>query len=244
MELTAKQLGTRHPWILPNVKIYANPLTNQILKAGHMGIESELVDADYPTFLVYNKSWEKMKKEFYGIEELKMQKSQELHPEEEMMMVTSMEELDIANLITGSQHKIEEIDLKEVDSYMDMFLMENTEAEIKETLPEESIKDMMYEEDRFWNMNKLTDWNDEFRIELRNSDYEQLREKEDKIEQEAIMLTNVECEDLKKYKYKKQGRNQEYSAKHAPNGSVKTVKIFRIDIQKKIERSTKKSGTM
>ena len=62
---------------------------------------------------------------------------------------------------------------------MDMFLMENTEVKIKETLPEESIEDMMYEEDRFWNMNELTDWNDEFRIELRNIDYEELREKED-----------------------------------------------------------------
>ena len=41
----------------------------------HMGIESELVDAEYPIFLVYNKSWEKMKKEFYGIEEVKMPKS-------------------------------------------------------------------------------------------------------------------------------------------------------------------------
>ena len=82
---------------------------------------------------------------------------------------------------------------------MDMFLMENTEVKIKETLPEESIEDMMYEDDRFWNMTELTDWNDKFRIELRNSDYEQLREKEDEIEQEAIMLTNVECEDLKKF---------------------------------------------
>ena len=54
VELTAEQLGTRHPWILPNVKIYANPLTNQILMAGHMGIESEL--ADVPTFLVFDKT--------------------------------------------------------------------------------------------------------------------------------------------------------------------------------------------
>ena len=82
---------------------------------------------------------------------------------------------------------------------MDMFLMENTEVEIKETLAEESIEDMMYEEDRFWNITELTDWNDEFRVELKNSDYEQLRQKEDEIEEEAIMLTNVECEDLKKF---------------------------------------------
>ena len=106
-----------------------------------------------------------MKEDFYGIEEIQKQSSQDLHPQEEIMMVTSMEELDIANLITGSQHKIKEIDLKE---------MENTEAEINETL---SIEDMMYEEDRFWNMNEITNWNDKFKIELRSSDYEQLREK-------------------------------------------------------------------
>ena len=39
--------------------------------------------------------------------------------------------------------------------------METTEAKIEEILPEESIEDMMYEEDRFWNMTELTDWNDE-----------------------------------------------------------------------------------
>ena len=74
MELKAEQLGTRHPWILPNVKIYANPLTNQKIMAGHMGIESELVDADYPTFLVYNKTWEKMKEDFYSTEETELKR--------------------------------------------------------------------------------------------------------------------------------------------------------------------------
>ena len=152
VELTAEQLGTRHPCILPNVKIYANPLTNQILMAGHMDIESELLDADYPTFLVYNKTWEKMKEDFYGIKgNIQKENPRESQPEQERMMVTSMEELDITNLITGSQRKTEEINLKEVDSYMDMFLMETTEAKIEEILPEESIEDMMYEEDRFWN---------------------------------------------------------------------------------------------
>ena len=42
-------------------------------------------------------------------------------------------------------------------------------------------------------MNEITDWNDEFKVEIRSNDYEQLREMEDEIEQEAIMLTNVEC---------------------------------------------------
>ena len=35
--------------------------------AGHMGIESELVDTDYPTFIMYNKTWEKMNEDFYSI---------------------------------------------------------------------------------------------------------------------------------------------------------------------------------
>ena len=58
--VTAEQLGTRHPWILPNIKIYYNPLTNSLLLAGHMGIEEELVDQDYPQFLVHRDTWKKM----------------------------------------------------------------------------------------------------------------------------------------------------------------------------------------
>ena len=38
VDLTAEQLGTRHPWLSPNVKIYANPLTNQILMAGQVSL--------------------------------------------------------------------------------------------------------------------------------------------------------------------------------------------------------------
>ena len=101
VELTAEQLETRHPRILPNVKIYANPLTNQILMAGHIGIESELVDADYPTFLVFNKTWEKMMEDFYGGEREKPKaESMKTSPEQEIMMVTSIEDLNITNLIS------------------------------------------------------------------------------------------------------------------------------------------------
>jgi hypothetical protein len=39
IDLTAEQLGTHHPWILPNIKIYFNPLTNSLLMAGNMGVE-------------------------------------------------------------------------------------------------------------------------------------------------------------------------------------------------------------
>ena len=57
----------------------------------------------------------------------------------------------------------------------------------------------MYEEDRFWNMEEITEWDDEFKIEMKSNDYELHREQEDELEQEAMMLTNIECEDLKKF---------------------------------------------
>ena len=61
---------------------------------------------------------------------------------------------------------------------MDMFL-------------KESIEEMMYEEDRFWNMEEITDWNDDIKIEINSSEYEAHMEQEDEIEQEAMMLTNA-----------------------------------------------------
>ena len=61
INLTAQQLGTRQPWICPDLKIYYNPLTNSLLMAGNLGIEKELVNADFPSFLVHKDTWEKMK---------------------------------------------------------------------------------------------------------------------------------------------------------------------------------------
>ena len=61
-----------------------------------------------------------------------------------------MEDLNITNLLSGNQNNSEDIDLKEVDSYMDMFLMESTEAKIEEVLSAKSIEERMYEEDQFW----------------------------------------------------------------------------------------------
>ena len=165
------------------MKIYAKPLTNQILRAGHMGIESELVDADYPTFLVFNKTWEKMKEDFYGGERDKSKaESMKASTEQEMMMVMSIEDLNITNLKSGSQSKPEDINLKEVDSYKDMFQMESSEARIQETLSSGSIEEMMYEEDRFWNIEEITDWDYEFKIEMKSNEYEVHREHEDELE--------------------------------------------------------------
>ena len=57
--------------------------------AGHMGIKSDLVDADYPRFLVCNKTWEKTKEDFYDAKGDKPKiSSMKDSPEQEMMMVT------------------------------------------------------------------------------------------------------------------------------------------------------------
>ena len=46
-----------------NLKIYYNTLTNSLLMAGNLGIEEELVDKDYPTFLVHRETWAKMQED-------------------------------------------------------------------------------------------------------------------------------------------------------------------------------------
>ena len=83
--------------------------------------------------------------------------------------------------------------MEEVDSHKAMFPMESKEAKLQETLSNESIEEMMYEEDRFWNMEEITDWDYEFKIEMKSNEFEVHREQEDKVDIEAMMLTNVEC---------------------------------------------------
>ena len=61
-EIRPAQLKVRQPWIIPNVKIYRNPLTDSLIVAGGLGIEEELVDDVYPTFYPHKEVWERMKK--------------------------------------------------------------------------------------------------------------------------------------------------------------------------------------
>ena len=97
-----------------------------------------------------------MKEAFYvGKGDKSKTESMKNSTEEEMMMVTSIEDLNITDLISGKQPETEDINLKEVDNYMDMFLMESTEAKIQGILPSESTEEMMYEEVRYWNMEEI-----------------------------------------------------------------------------------------
>ena len=75
--------------------------------------------------------------------------------------------------------------------------MENLDHTIQGEIPDEEIENMMYEEDRYWNMDELTEWNDEYVIKLGDESHEQQEYDEEK--EEAMMLTNLECENLKRF---------------------------------------------
>ena len=48
-EVIPEQIGLTQHWLLPNLRIYKNPLTQDLILAGELGIEERLVDEDYPT---------------------------------------------------------------------------------------------------------------------------------------------------------------------------------------------------
>ena len=62
-------------------------------------------------------------------------------------------------------------------------------------------------------MEEITDWNDEFKIKIKSSQYEIQREQEDEVYQEAIMLMNVECEDLKRFLVQEAGEKHKFLQK-------------------------------
>ena len=48
-EILPEQMGLVQHWLLPNIRIYKNPLTENLIIAGELGIDGRLVDDDYPT---------------------------------------------------------------------------------------------------------------------------------------------------------------------------------------------------
>ena len=49
-EIIPEQIGlVQQHWLLPNICIYKNPLTENLILAGELGIEGRLVDEDFPT---------------------------------------------------------------------------------------------------------------------------------------------------------------------------------------------------
>ena len=85
--------------------------------------------------------------------------------------------------------EMEDIDLKCVEEYMDLFLMENTDSEVKDQIKKEEIPQMMYEENRLWNMEEITQRDDQYTISM--DDNPRMDSIVDDDEEEAIMLTNL-----------------------------------------------------
>jgi hypothetical protein len=56
---------------------------------------------------------------------------------------------------------------------------------------------MMYEENRLWNMEEINQWDDEYIIDM--DERTPMDRVTDEDEEEAIMLTNQDCKDLKKF---------------------------------------------
>ena len=48
-EIHPDQIGMVQHWLLPNIRIHMNPLTENLIITGNMGIDGKLVDNDYPT---------------------------------------------------------------------------------------------------------------------------------------------------------------------------------------------------
>ena len=48
---------------MPNILVYRNPLNNNLVLAGDIGVKEELVDDDYPTLDIHKDTWKKMKTE-------------------------------------------------------------------------------------------------------------------------------------------------------------------------------------
>ena len=92
--------------------------------------------------------------------------------------------------------KVDQLDIKE-DENLYMKLMETSDQTVQEVIPKEEIEDMMYEEDRYWNMEELTEWNDEYIITIGEENH--MQQVCDEEEAEAMMLTNLECESLKRF---------------------------------------------
>ena len=84
---------------------------------------------------------------------------------ESMMNILLEDKSDLMKVETLTT-KLEDIDSKEVDDYMDLCVMENTDSVVKDQSKKEEIPEMMYEEDRLWNMEEITQWEYEYIISM------------------------------------------------------------------------------
>ena len=59
-EVQPEQLGLHQHHLLPNVSIYQNGFTGNLILAGDMGIDEQLIDNEYPVFHIHETNWKRM----------------------------------------------------------------------------------------------------------------------------------------------------------------------------------------
>ena len=52
-DIIPEQLSIKQHSLLPNVRVYRNPLNNHLVLSGHMGVKEELVDKNYSTLHIH-----------------------------------------------------------------------------------------------------------------------------------------------------------------------------------------------
>ena len=209
-----------HPWELPNVGFYQSTMSNDIIIAGSMGINRELFDQRYPTFRVHKTELEELELQFGDKKRLwykmRLQEDPDWHipdhkyrsierqdenQNEEEPMETEGEQLRLQTLKLKEDGN-EDIDLKEVDPWMDGCMTFNaTRGNIQEEISLEEVDTYM----RHLNEKEregLTpiEHRDFYSIKLN----EDPKEKDNRMEEECegeewSHLTSQECGDLKKW---------------------------------------------
>ena len=63
-EVILEQIGLTQHWLPPNLRIYKNLLTQNLILVRDLGIEERLVDKDYPTLYPWKKELIRLKQKF------------------------------------------------------------------------------------------------------------------------------------------------------------------------------------
>ena len=69
-EVIPEQIGLRQHWLLPNLRVFKNPLTQNLILAGELGIEGRLVDDDYPTLYPTKEELNRLKRKIADGEDI------------------------------------------------------------------------------------------------------------------------------------------------------------------------------
>ena len=186
-EVIPEQLGLRQHWLLPNLRIFKNPLTQNLILAGELGIEGRLVDEDYPTLYPTKQEFERLKEKLANKEDISDELGENL-----------MAKQFVPNEYNNSAYYYQEVEssarsanVRTVnDPYAEVTL--NSEEEIQGAMREARIADSLQ---GIWE-----ETSNNYMIDL--TDGEETRVRESLVaehEDMNVMFINQDCENLKKF---------------------------------------------